>query len=247
MKRTSTYFAAFCFLLLIALAGDLMQPSRVAKAQNQPAVAQNGSTPAAGDSLVYADFETLQDNRPVSNGGGTIQLTSYQESTPSHYKGLANSSPPAPESVHLKKDDPNHAIAFDYELYSPNQYAGVGVEIQGHPYKDGKPVADDVSGYKFLSMQIYATGVPALRVELISRGQGVSLSSGFPQMTFKIKPGFNTYRIPLSSLSQPTWAQTKVSTKDVLKKLTAVALTAYCEQCTPINGTIVVDNVIFQK
>ena len=66
-------------------------------------------------------------------------------------------------------------------------------------------------------------------------------------MSFKIKPGFNTYKIPLSSLSQPSWAQTKVSTKDVLKKLTAVSLTAYCEQCTPINGTVVVDNLVFQK
>jgi hypothetical protein len=41
--------------------------------------------------------------------------------------------------------------------------------------------------------------------------------------------------------------QTKVNTKDVLKKLTAVSLTAYCEQCTPIHGTVVVDNIIFQK
>ena len=249
MKRISTFFTVLCVLLLTALADDLMQSSRTAKAQNQSSTANTQSTATAstGDSFVYADFETLKDNRPVSNGGGLIQLTSYQETTPSHLKGLANSSPPAPESVHLKKDDPNHAIAFDYELYSPNQYAGVGVEIQGHPFQEGKSVADDVSGYKFLSMQIYATGVTALRVELMSRGQGISLASGFPQMSFKIKPGFNTYKIPLSSLSQPSWAQTKVSTKDVLKKLTAVSLTAYCEQCAPVNGTVVIDNLVFQK
>jgi hypothetical protein len=66
-------------------------------------------------------------------------------------------------------------------------------------------------------------------------------------MSFKIKPGFNTYKLPLSSFSQPAWAQTKVGTKDVLKKLTVVALTAYCEQCTPVHGTVVVDNIIFQK
>jgi len=160
---------------------------------------------------------------------------------------LENSQPPAPEIVRLKPDDPNHSIAFDYELYSPNQYAGVGVEVQGQPYKEGKPQADDVSAYKFLSMQIYATGVQGLRVELISRGQGVSLSSGFPQATFKVKPGFNTYKLPLGSMSQPQWAQTRVGTKDVLKKLTSISLTAYCEQCTPVHGTIVVDNVVFQK
>jgi hypothetical protein len=249
MKRISTFFAVFCILLMTALTDDLMQSSRTTKAQNQSSATNTQSTAAAptGDSFVYADFETLKDNRPVSNGGGLIQLTSYQESTPSHFKGLANSSPPAPESVHLKKDDPNHAIAFDYELYSPNQYAGVGVEIQGHPQQDGKTVADDLSAYKFLSMQIYATGVTALRVELMSRGQGISLASGFPQMSFKLKPGFNTYKIPLSSLSQPSWVQTRVNTKDVLKKLTAVSLTAYCEQCAPVNGTVVVDNLVFQK
>jgi hypothetical protein len=202
---------------------------------------------ANGDRLVYANFENVQDKRPFSNRGGFIQLISYQESTPSRYKGLENASPPAPEAVRLKQDDPNRAIAFDYELYSPNQYAGVGVEVHGQPDKDGKTVADDVSGYKFLTMQIYVTGVSTLRVELISRGQGVNMTSGFPQMSFKTKPGFNTYKFPLNSLSQPPWAQTKVSTKDVLKKLTAVALTAYCEQCTPVHGTIVVDDIIFQK
>jgi hypothetical protein len=200
-----------------------------------------------GESLVYADFENVQDKKPLSNRGGTVQLTSYQESTPSKFKGLEGSQPPAPEVVRLKQDDPNHSIAFDYELYSPNQYAGVGVEVQGQPYKDGKPQPDDVSGYKYLSMQIYATGVQGLRVELISRGQGISLSSGFPQATFKIKPGFNTYKLPLASMSQPQWAQPRVNTKDVLKKLTAISLTAYCEQCTPVHGTVVVDNVVFQK
>jgi hypothetical protein len=174
-----------------------------------------------------------------------VQLISYEETTKSHYKGLEGSN--APEVVRLKPDDPNHAIAFDYELYSPNQYAGVGVEIHGEPDKDGKPVADDLSAYKTLSMQVYATGVSSLRVEIISRGQGINMTSGFPQMAFKIKPGFNTYKIPLSSLNQPRWAETKVGPKDVLKKLTAVSLTAFCEQCTPVRGTVVVDNLVFQK
>jgi hypothetical protein len=230
MKRTAVFFALFALLSAALSAGAARR------------AAQEG-----GDSLVYADFENVQDKRPLSNHGGAVQLISYQEATPSKFKGLENSQPPAPEVVRLKPDDPNHSVAFDYELYSPNQYAGVGVEVQGQPYKDGKPVPDDVSGYKFLSMQIYATGVTALRVELISRGQGISLSSGFPQATFKIKPGFNTYKLPLGSMSQPQWAQPRVGTKDVLKKLTAVSLTAYCEQCTPVHGTVVVDNVVFQK
>jgi hypothetical protein len=231
MKRVAISLAILCALFSTALLAAAQEPA-------------NGQ---GGDSFVYADFETAQDNRPVSKRGGFVQLISYQEATPPKFKGLANSSPAVPELVRLKKDDPNRAIAFDYELYSPNQYAGVGVEIHGQPDKDGKTVPDDMSAYKFLVMQIYATGVPALRVEIMSRGQGINLTGGFPQMSFKIKPGFNIYKIPLNSLSQPSWVETRVSAKDVLKKLTAISLTAFCEQCTPMNGTVVVDNILFQK
>lgn len=197
--------------------------------------------------FVYADFETMQNNRPVSSHGGLIQLISYEETTPSKFKGLAGASPAAPELVRIKKDDPNHAMAFDYQLYAPNQYAGVGVEIHGEADKDGKAVPDDLSSYKYLSLQVYATGVTVLRAEIMSRGQGLNITNGFPQLPFKLKPGFNTYRIPLNSMVQPAWQQDRVGAKDVLKKLTAVSITAYCEQCLPISGTIVIDNVIFEK
>src|SRR6059058_5051211 len=73
--------------------------------------------------LVYADFETAKDNRPVSSHGGLVQIVSYQESpsSPSRFKGIEGSNPPAPEFVRLKQGDPNRAIAFDYELMAPNQ------------------------------------------------------------------------------------------------------------------------------
>ena len=247
MRRPAILFAHICALLLCAASapGPFFLRTPSAQSNTAQAAAQPG-----GDQFVYADFENIQEKRPLSNRGGLVQLVSYQESTPSRFKGLEGANPAAPEAVRLKPDDPNHAIAFDYELYSPNQYAGVGVEVQGLPYKDGKPSADDLSGYKFLSMQVYAKGEPGvsnLRVEIMSRGQGINLTSGFPQMTFKLKPGFNTYKIPLSSLQQPTWAATKVGAKDVLKKLTAVSLTAFCEQCTPSHGTVVVDNIVFTK
>jgi hypothetical protein len=245
MKRPANFFACFCVLLLAALFTPGPKPvaqTAVPTPQESPQAGQPG-----GDQFVYANFESAQEKRPVSNRGGHVQLVSYQESLPSRFKGLVDSSPPAPEIVRLKPDDPNHAIAFDYELYSPNQYAGVGVEVNGQPGKDGKPVADDLSAYKFLSMQVYATGVPSLRVEIMSRGQGINLTSGFPQMAFRVKPGFNTYRIPLGSLKQPSWASTKVGPQDVLKKLTTVGLTAFCERCTPVRGTVVVDNITFEK
>lgn len=242
MKRQTTLFALICALLVAAASAFGPRPLAQSAAPPPQAAPQPG-----GAQLVYADFENAQDKRPLSKRGGLVQLTAYQESMPSRFKGLENSSPPAPEVVRLKPDDPNHAIAFDYELYSPNQYAGVSVEVQGLPATDGKPAADDASAYKYLSMQVYATGVPNLRVEIMSRGHGINLTGGFPQMTFKIKPGFNTYKIPLSSLQQPSWVQTKVGAKDVLKKLTAISLTAFCEQCTPLHGTVVVDNIAFEK
>jgi hypothetical protein len=96
-------------------------------------------------------------------------------------------------------------------------------------------------------MDIYATGVPRLRVEITSRGQGINMSSGFPSSAIKLKPGLNTYKIPLNSLAQPSWADTKVSTRDVLKKLTGISLTAFCDNCSPMKGTVVIDNVVFEK
>lgn len=236
MKRPATFCALFCGLLVAAVsAGGSKQLAQSPEA-----------APTGGDRVVYADFESMQNNRPVSSRGGYIQLISYQESTPSKMKGLANANPPAPELVKLKPNDPGHAAAFDYELY-PNQFAGVGVQIAGQADKDGKPVADDMSAYKYLSMDIYATGVPRLRVEITSKGQGINMNSGFPSTAIKVKPGLNTYKIPLNTLAQPSWADTKVSTKDVLKKLTGVSITAFCETCTPTKGTVVVDNIVFEK
>ena len=98
-----------------------------------------------------------------------------------------------------------------------------------------------------LSLQLYVTGVESIRVEFTTRGQGINITSGGPQMSFKIKPGLNTYQIPLKNLAQPSWATVRVSPKDVLKKLTAVSVVAYCDQCTPTKGTVVIDNLVFQN
>src|SRR3989441_9374518 len=75
------------------------------------------------DKLVYADFETSKDGRPISNGGGLVQLTSYQESPTlmSRYKSMEGSNPPAPELGRISKDNPNKTIAFEDELQGPHQ------------------------------------------------------------------------------------------------------------------------------
>ena len=205
------------------------------------------TVPQEGDKFVYADFEKAENGRPVTNAGGLVQIYTAHESTPVKYKGLGNASPGAPELIVLKDAPQNHLAAFEYNLVGPNQWANVTLEIQGRPLKDGKPVADDVSAYKQLSLQLYATGVDSLRVEFVSHGQGIKLDAGFPQLPVRLKPGLNTYIIPLKGLSQPTWVQERVDTKEVLKKLTAVSISAYCNQCTPQVGMILVDNLVFQK
>jgi len=200
------------------------------------------------DKLVYADFEKVENGRPVSNSGGLIQIFTGQESTPVKFKGLANASPGAPELVRVKENDPNHLASFEYSLTGPNQWANVTLEIQGHPTQNGQTKADDVSGYKQLSLQLYATGVDSLRVEFISHGQGLKrLDGGYPQLPIRLKPGLNTYLIPLKGLTQPSWQQERIDTKELLKKLTAISISTYCNQCTPQFGTVVVDNLVFQK
>src|SRR3989442_2179459 len=119
MKSAVTYFTLSCALLIEAQLTFVP-----AESSTTAAVKDSGSPSGLQDEkknmnndFVYADFETVQNKRPVSNRGGLIQLISYEETTPSHFKGLANASPAAPELVRTKKDDPNHAIAFDYQLY----------------------------------------------------------------------------------------------------------------------------------
>ena len=199
-----------------------------------------------GDKFVYADFEKVENGRAVSNNGGLVQIYTGQESVPVSFKGLANASPGAPERIVLKDAPENHLASFDYNLVGPNQWANVTLEVQGRPMKDGKPIADDVSVYKQLALQLYATGVDSLRVEFISHGQGVNITSGFPQLPVRLKQGLNTYIIPLKGLTQPSWAE-KVDSKEVLKKLTAISISAYCTQCTPQHGMVLVDNLVFQK
>jgi len=205
---------------------------------------------AAADRLVYADFEKVENGRPVSARGGAIDLWSYEEDKlhKSGFKGAEGVNPPAPELVRLKADDPNHAAKFEYTLGAPNQWAGAAIEIHGLPDVDGKPQSEDVTPYKFLSLQAYATGVRILRLETRSNESGKDTLSVHPMMTFAVKPGLNTYRVPLSGFTQPAGTELRVDPKNVLKKLTSIALIAFCDQCEQTQqGIIVIDNVVFEK
>ncbi len=215
-----------------------------------PALQARGQADGTEKALVYADFERTDGGRPVSARGGMIQMFGYEESGvhKSTFKGLEGADPAAPELVHVKKDDPNHAMKFDFSLRAPNQWAGVTVEIHGQPDADGKFVPDDVSGFRTLSLQVYATGIQILRLEAISKGSGKDMGTVYPQMTFKVRPGFNTYQVPLKGFTQPAYASVRVDPKDVFKVLTSINLTAFCDQCDRNqDGMVIVDNIVFEK
>src|SRR3954451_22848426 len=99
--RKATYAFAFCALALLTLFFNTHGSSK-AGAQ-------------AEDKLVYADFDTVKDNRPVSTRGGYLQLFAGSENpaNPAKFTGMAQAND-APELVRLKPDDPNKAATFSY-------------------------------------------------------------------------------------------------------------------------------------
>jgi hypothetical protein len=129
----------------------------------------------------------------------------------------------------------------------PNEWEGVNMEVFGQPEKDGKPVADDVSAYKFITLRVFAKGAQSIRVELITRGYGANLESGYPMASFRLSPGFITYKLKLDTFNQPAWAMPLDFKRDVLKKLTSITVGVHCDKCVIEKGTVVVDNIAFEK
>ena len=240
MKTIPSFFCSVVAILTIALVGSVYVVH-----------AQNGDESKAGERdsnrLVYADFQSLPNGRPVSKQGGLTRLNKYAQNMANapRVRGLENADPPSPAPARVTDQDT--AAAFDYELRIPNEWAGVNMEVFGHPEKDGKLVPDDVSGYKFITMRLFAKGPRQIRVELITRGQGASLEAGYPSAVFSVSPGFNTYKLKLNTFTQPEWAMQLDFKKDVLKKLTSVSVGVFCEKCRIENGTVVVDNIAFEN
>jgi hypothetical protein len=63
----------------------------------------------------------------------------------------------------------------------------------------------------------------------------------------RLSSGFNTYKIKLDSFSQPDWATQLDFKRDVLKKLTSVTIGVHCDKCKLEQGTVVIDNIAFEK
>ena len=205
------------------------------------------SSKASDEKLLYADFQKVENGRLVSSRGGRTQLNRWAQNMAAAPKmvGLENADPPGPAPARVTDQDT--AAAFQYEMRMPNEWAGVNMEVFGQPEKDGKPVADDISGYKYITVRIFGKGPQSVRVELISRGLGLNLESGYPQMTFRISPGFNTYKFKLDGFRQPEWATHVDFKRDILMKLTSVTIGVFCDKCIVESGTVVVDNLAFEK
>jgi hypothetical protein len=235
MKKIGFFRSAILAVLIVLVAGSVS--------------AQDASKP--GDSnaskLVYADFQNVQSGRPVSKNGGMTRLNHYSqnEANPPQFRGLENANPPAPAFARVTTDDV--AAAFDYEWRIPNEWAGVNIEVFGHPEKDGKLVPDDVSAYKYITLRVFTKGAQYIKLELITRGQGTNLESGYPAASFRVSPGFNSYKLKLDSFSQPDWVVQLDLKRDVLMKLTSVTVGVHCDKCIIEKGTVVVDNIAFEK
>ncbi len=229
----------FVFVGPAVLALSLVAP--VSAQDSSRAVESNGSR------FVYADFQNSQGGRPVSSRGGMTRINRYSENpgNPPEFRGMDRADPPAPALARVTADDV--AAAFDYELRIPNEWEGINIEVFGQPEKDGKLVADDVSIYKFITLRVFAKGPQHIRLELITRGHGANLEAGYPTANFRVLPGFNTYKLKLDSFNQPQWAMPLDLKNDVLKKLTSVTVGVFCDKCTIEKGTVVIDNIAFEK
>ncbi len=235
----STFVAAAC--LVVAAPRSFGQ----ARADDTPAQAAAKAPTSDDKHLVYADFDKADDNKkPISARGGAISLEPYQS------PGSREATAQGPELVHVKKDDPNHLLKFDYALFAGAEWTGVTLEIHGQPDADGKPVPDDVSAYKTLSLDCYVTGVPIIRMQILDKGHGSYTATAPPEYTFKVKEGLNTYKIPLKAFSQPEWVKDeRVDPKDVVKSLLSIHIIPFCENHCQENrqGMVIVDNIVFEK
>jgi len=57
----------------------------------------------------------------------------------------------------------------------------------------------------------------------------------------------NAYKVKLDDAAQPSWVDSRIDTKAVLKRLTAVNVLVTCTDCRPEAGLVVLDNLAFEK
>src|SRR5262249_32802387 len=79
--RKMTFLSILLALISLAIAAVGVLPSHSKPSRGlTPESSLGPSVTQGGDKLVYADFETVSNNRTVSNRGGSVQLYKYEES-----------------------------------------------------------------------------------------------------------------------------------------------------------------------
>lgn len=195
--------------------------------------------------LIYADFEKLsKDNRPISNREGQIM---FETNAPT-------GKPKITPQMFGVQAPLTQRLGFQFEITAPNAWAEASIKIVGMKDKgrlddSAKTLlvkAEDVTGYKFLTLDLGAAGTNQLRVRVISEGNGVDAGGAHPEVTIPVTSSLTTCKIPLADFKQPTgdWVTKKVTSEQVLKKLTGIQLSV---TQVPSKGIVVVDNVAFEK
>jgi hypothetical protein len=197
--------------------------------------------------LVYADFEQLdKDKRPISARGGKVMFDAMSQN--------AGNKPKLVPRMFGPLGPLTQRLGFEFELAKPNDWGEASMKIVGMKDKgrldDWEKTlivkSEDLSAYGKLSLDIGAAGVTQVRLRLISEGNGVDAGGAFPEMLLTVTSELKNYQIPLSDFKQPTgdWVKKKVTTEQVVKKLTAVQVSIIQ---IPSKGIVLVDNLAFEK
>ena len=235
--------------VLVGLACAVLAVPGVAAAQrgDDPPAAKPPDKPS--EKLIYADFEGVDGGKALSSRGGPITVTSYQESDlhKTTTKGGTNAGN-TPELVRIKPDDPNHLGKIRVRLHGPEQ---LGRRHASRSRARPTPTASRRRTTSPATRRSPSSSTPRAPRWCASRPSAAATAwtcrPAGRRRSFKVRPGLNTYEVPLKSLASPDWVEVKPDTKKLLAKLTALNISVICEPCRPAQGMLIVDNVTFEK
>ena len=196
--------------------------------------------------LLYADFEKLsKENRPISNREGQIVFDSNAPNP--------SSKPKINPRMFGAQAPLTQRLGFEFDI-PENPWAEASMKIIGMKDKGrlddwAKTLlvkSEDVGGYKNLSIDLGAAGVTQLRLRVISEGNGVDAGTAHPEKIITVTSSLQNYKIALTDFKQPTgdWVTKKVTTDQVLKKLTGIQISV---TQAPSKGIVIADNIAFEK
>ncbi len=177
------------------------------------------SLSAQSDKLVYADFENAADGRAVSARGGAVTLFGYSENPTRQpvFSGKAGVTPPVPDLVRTKPDDPNHLAKFDFELVTPNQSSGVTLEIKGQADRTARRRPKTSRLQDPVASRCSRPASTTCASSCSAAGWRMNPNDANPRSPSS-REGLDTYKVELKKFAQPAWVtETRIDPKDVLK------------------------------